>query len=243
MTSRTGLSPLVVSSLYVCASEKCLWHFSHCRSENVARRSSGEEPLPEEDPNNPIFKTLPEPSRLDSYLITNQISHYCSQVNGYALFLCRISLIRFSSMSNCSEGNLHSLRSICFLQYQQVFAPAKCNCYWGFWTSCDCLVGAGLRDKVSTKSTWWMRSMKTRGSQVGCSQSSHNFLGHPLSTISQDRSKLVNYYSSEGSEGSRGKLRVFGKVQYSLAECWGVQLTWGGQSITWILKRQLISFT
>lgn len=54
------------------------------RTENAARRASGEEPLPEEEPNNPVFKILPEPSRLDSYLITNQISNYCSQVNGFA---------------------------------------------------------------------------------------------------------------------------------------------------------------
>jgi translation initiation factor 3 subunit H len=54
------------------------------RAENAARRLSGEELLPEEDPSNPIFKTLPEPSRLDSYLITNQIANYCGQVNGFA---------------------------------------------------------------------------------------------------------------------------------------------------------------
>lgn len=62
----------------------CLVFFSYCRAENAARRLSGEEPLPEEDPNNPIFKPLLEPSRLDSYLITNQIANYCGQVNGYA---------------------------------------------------------------------------------------------------------------------------------------------------------------
>jgi translation initiation factor 3 subunit H len=54
------------------------------RAENAAQRLSGEELLPEEDPSNPIFKTLPEPSRLDSYLITNQIANYCGQVNGFA---------------------------------------------------------------------------------------------------------------------------------------------------------------
>lgn len=70
---------------------KCVHDAQHvrcyCRTENAARRSSGEELLPEEDPNNPIFKTLPEPSRLDSYLITNQIANYCSQVNGYVLLM------------------------------------------------------------------------------------------------------------------------------------------------------------
>ena len=49
----------------------------------MARKAAGEEPLPEEDPANPIFKPLPEPSRLDSYLITNQIGNYCNQINGY----------------------------------------------------------------------------------------------------------------------------------------------------------------
>ncbi|KAE9604960.1 hypothetical protein Lal_00036810 [Lupinus albus] len=52
------------------------------RSENMARKAAGEEPLPEEDPSNPIFKPLPEPSRLESFLITNQISTYCNQING-----------------------------------------------------------------------------------------------------------------------------------------------------------------
>ncbi|WOL01370.1 eukaryotic translation initiation factor [Canna indica] len=54
------------------------------RVENMARKAAGEEPLPEEDPANPIFKPLPEPSRVDSYLITNQISNYCNQINGVA---------------------------------------------------------------------------------------------------------------------------------------------------------------
>ncbi|KAJ7942278.1 Eukaryotic translation initiation factor 3 subunit H [Quillaja saponaria] len=54
------------------------------RAENMARKASGEDPLPEEDPSNPIFKPLPEPSRLDSFLITNQIANYCNQINGVA---------------------------------------------------------------------------------------------------------------------------------------------------------------
>ncbi|XP_008813506.2 eukaryotic translation initiation factor 3 subunit H [Phoenix dactylifera] len=54
------------------------------RTENMARKAAGEEPLPEEDPSNPIFKPIPEPSRLDSYLITNQIANYCNQINGVA---------------------------------------------------------------------------------------------------------------------------------------------------------------
>jgi translation initiation factor 3 subunit H len=54
------------------------------RAENFQRRAAGEEPLPEEDPNNPIFKALVEPSKLDSLLITNQINNYCNQINQFA---------------------------------------------------------------------------------------------------------------------------------------------------------------
>ncbi|KAL1561354.1 Eukaryotic translation initiation factor 3 subunit H [Salvia divinorum] len=54
------------------------------RAENVARKNAGEESLPEEDPTNPIFKPIPEPSRLDSFLVTNQIANYCNQINGVA---------------------------------------------------------------------------------------------------------------------------------------------------------------
>ncbi|XP_057543458.1 eukaryotic translation initiation factor 3 subunit H isoform X2 [Amaranthus tricolor] len=52
------------------------------RAENMARKAAGEEPLPEEDPSNPIFKQNPEPSRLNSFLITNQIANHCNQING-----------------------------------------------------------------------------------------------------------------------------------------------------------------
>lgn len=65
----------------------------------MARRAIGEEPLPEEDPNNPIFKPLVEPSRLDSYLITNQISNYCGQINGYA-FLHALSFCSCDNYGN-----------------------------------------------------------------------------------------------------------------------------------------------
>lgn len=54
----------------------------------MARKAAGDEPLPEEDPSNPVFKPLPEPSRLDSFLITNQISNYCNQINGYVGSRC-----------------------------------------------------------------------------------------------------------------------------------------------------------
>ncbi|CAI5969907.1 unnamed protein product, partial [Closterium sp. NIES-65] len=51
------------------------------RSDNALRRAAGEEPLPEEDPTNPIFKPIPEPSRIDMLLTTNQIANYCAQIN------------------------------------------------------------------------------------------------------------------------------------------------------------------
>ena len=54
----------------------------------MARKAAGEEPLPEEDPSNPIFKPVPEPSRLEGYLVTNQISSYCNHINGYRFLTC-----------------------------------------------------------------------------------------------------------------------------------------------------------
>mmetsp|Transcript_5500 Transcript_5500/g.7433 ORF Transcript_5500/g.7433 Transcript_5500/m.7433 type:complete len:333 (+) Transcript_5500:109-1107(+) len=54
------------------------------RAENFQRRAAGEEPLPEEDLANPIFKPLVEPGKLDSLLITNQINNYCKQINEFA---------------------------------------------------------------------------------------------------------------------------------------------------------------
>lgn len=49
------------------------------RQENQARRAAGEELLPEEDPAQ--FKPIPEPSLLDSYLLNNQLSTFCDQLN------------------------------------------------------------------------------------------------------------------------------------------------------------------
>ncbi len=44
-----------------------------------ARARAGEDPLPEEDL--ALFKPIPEPSQLDSFLILNQISSYTDQIN------------------------------------------------------------------------------------------------------------------------------------------------------------------
>jgi len=54
------------------------------KAENAARKHNGEEPLPESDPNNPIFKPLPEPPHLDSLLIENHIDLFCTQLNRHA---------------------------------------------------------------------------------------------------------------------------------------------------------------
>mmetsp|Transcript_35667 Transcript_35667/g.59129 ORF Transcript_35667/g.59129 Transcript_35667/m.59129 type:complete len:338 (+) Transcript_35667:101-1114(+) len=50
-----------------------------------ARMLKGDEPLPEEDlANNPLFKPIPQPSRLESLLITNQMQAYCQQINQFS---------------------------------------------------------------------------------------------------------------------------------------------------------------
>lgn len=49
------------------------------KQENSARRSAGEEPLPEEDPI--MFKPVPEPSQLDFFLVASQMSTYCDHLN------------------------------------------------------------------------------------------------------------------------------------------------------------------
>lgn len=54
------------------------------RSENAARRAAGQEVLPEEEPGNPLFRPLPEPSRLDGCLILNQVNQYAGQVDAFA---------------------------------------------------------------------------------------------------------------------------------------------------------------
>ncbi|CAI5712828.1 hypothetical protein KXD40_001608 [Peronospora effusa] len=52
------------------------------REENKIRRENGEEPLPEEDSN--FFKSVNQPSRLESLLITKQMNTYCEHINRYA---------------------------------------------------------------------------------------------------------------------------------------------------------------
>jgi len=54
------------------------------KAEAVARRARGEDPLPEEDlSGNQLFKPIPKPSRLESLLIADQMSAYCSMINQF----------------------------------------------------------------------------------------------------------------------------------------------------------------
>lgn len=65
------------------------------RDENEARKAAGEDPLPEGDSSNPFFKPIPEPSRLESLLITNRIADYCNQIHRVAGHsFSRLSLIK-----------------------------------------------------------------------------------------------------------------------------------------------------
>ncbi len=52
------------------------------RLENAGRRAAGEDPLPEEDLQQ--FRPIPEPSQLDSFLLSSQIGLYCDQLTTYA---------------------------------------------------------------------------------------------------------------------------------------------------------------
>lgn len=59
-------------------------YLSKKKAEALARTAKGEEPLPEEDlSSNPLFKAIPQPSRLESLLITNQMQAYCRQINQF----------------------------------------------------------------------------------------------------------------------------------------------------------------
>merc|ERR1712086_446314 len=54
------------------------------KQEAQIRLMRGEEALPEEElGSNPLFKPIPQPSRLESLLIANQMYAYCQQVNQF----------------------------------------------------------------------------------------------------------------------------------------------------------------
>ena len=52
------------------------------REENKVLRENGEDLVPEEDPD--FFKSVHQPSRLESLLITKQMNTYCEHINRYA---------------------------------------------------------------------------------------------------------------------------------------------------------------
>lgn len=55
------------------------------QQEQERRKEAGQEPLNDDDlRDNPLFKPIMAPSRLDTLLVTNQIAHYCGQVNQFA---------------------------------------------------------------------------------------------------------------------------------------------------------------
>ena len=59
-------------------------YLSKKKAEALSRAAKGEEPAPEEDlSTNPLFKPIPQPSRLESLLITNQMQAYCQQINQF----------------------------------------------------------------------------------------------------------------------------------------------------------------
>eukprot|EP00889_Picochlorum_renovo_P003334 jgi/Picre1/30364/NNA_005728.t1 len=65
------------------------------RNENQQRRILGEEPLPEDPPENE-FKKPTEPSQLDTLLLANQMHSYASQ----------ISAVGAQSIEKCSCSNI-----------------------------------------------------------------------------------------------------------------------------------------
>jgi len=54
------------------------------RISNAQRKEEGLEPLPEFEHNNPLFKDIPEPSRLDSLLVARQIRSYCDRIDHFS---------------------------------------------------------------------------------------------------------------------------------------------------------------
>jgi translation initiation factor 3 subunit H len=55
------------------------------KDERARREAEGLEALPEADlSKNPLFKDNKQPSRMETYLVSNQIAHYCEQINASA---------------------------------------------------------------------------------------------------------------------------------------------------------------
>lgn len=58
-------------------------YFLKKKQDNQAKAFKGEEVVEEDLSNNPLFKPIPEPSRLESILITNQMQAYCQQISQF----------------------------------------------------------------------------------------------------------------------------------------------------------------
>ena len=54
------------------------------RIKNAQRKEEGLEPLPEFEHDHPVFRTIPEPSRLDSLLVAKQIRSYCDRIDHFS---------------------------------------------------------------------------------------------------------------------------------------------------------------
>jgi len=60
-------------------------YYKRRASENAARVEAGKDPLPEEDTSKlAIFKPIPKPSRMETYLTSNQMNYYCESLTNVA---------------------------------------------------------------------------------------------------------------------------------------------------------------
>lgn len=75
-------------------------HLPTNTQENAARRAAGEEPLPEEDPQQ--FRPIVEPPALDTYLISNQIANYCDQISSAS----QQAMAKLYIMQGLQEGHV-----------------------------------------------------------------------------------------------------------------------------------------
>lgn len=158
------ISPILVIAIFICFSNVLSLYaliiviIIFYRAENMARRTAGEDPLPEEDPSNPIFKPVPEPSRLDSFLITNQISNYCNQINGYVINGWRANFLStwYRYLPIDIYGLLFIWLHISWLKnFTGLLARASADCIW--WRLCKRIDIIWSLNSASD-SAFWMRS-------------------------------------------------------------------------------------
>lgn len=56
------------------------YYISKKKAENASRRANGEEEIEEDLTQNPLFKPIPAPSRMERFLLCNQLQHYVQQI-------------------------------------------------------------------------------------------------------------------------------------------------------------------